>query len=400
MTSLLTAPKRLLVGNPLRNERMGETLLPKRIALPVFCSDPLSSNAYATEEILLVLSVGGASLLHLTPFIALGVIVLLVVVVASYRQTCYAYPTGGGAYAVSRANLGARPALVAASALMVDYVLTVAVSVAAGVANIVSAFPWLAHSALPITLGFVALLAVIIGFHWIERDSLKDNYDGQISFADILYFTMISATTTGYGDIVPITERARLFDALVVTPIRVIFLLLLAGTAYTFFIKRLWDKWLMRRLQRGLSEHIIVAGFGVSGSAASSTDWPQESMSPGSVGGRTGGRCHRSKDTSCRRTSSMPEPRCATTGATGMPRPVDNVPTSIRPPRAVNSSPMVNASRHGMSSPSTWPINRIERRSVVASATSTTASGGSIPAYVPASRSVTTCSSGLIGSRL
>ena len=161
MTSLRTAPKRLLVGNPLRNERMGDTLLPKRIALPVFCSDPLSSNAYATEEILLVLSVGGASLLHLTPFIALGVIVLLVVVVASYRQTCYAYPTGGGAYAVSRANLGARPALVAASALMVDYVLTVAVSVAAGVANIVSAFPWLAHSALPITLGFVALLAVI-----------------------------------------------------------------------------------------------------------------------------------------------------------------------------------------------------------------------------------------------
>ena len=72
MTSLLTAPKRLLVGNPLRNERMGDTLLPKRIALPVFCSDPLSSNAYATEEILLVLSVGGASLLHLTPFIALG----------------------------------------------------------------------------------------------------------------------------------------------------------------------------------------------------------------------------------------------------------------------------------------------------------------------------------------
>jgi voltage-gated potassium channel len=113
-----------------------------------------------------------------------------------------------------------------------------------------------------------ALLALIIGFHWIERDSLKDNHDNQISFADIIYFTMISATTTGYGDIVPITEQARLFDALVVTPIRIFFLLILAGTAYSFFIKRLWDQYLMRHLQKGLCGHIIVAGFGSSGSEA------------------------------------------------------------------------------------------------------------------------------------
>ena len=131
----------LLVGRPLRNELMDETLLPKRLALPVFCSDPLSSNAYATEEILLVLSVGGLALLYLTPWVAAAVVVLLVVVVASYRQTCHAYPNGGGAYAVSRANLGRNASLVAASALLVDYVLTVAVSVAAGVANIVSAVP-------------------------------------------------------------------------------------------------------------------------------------------------------------------------------------------------------------------------------------------------------------------
>ncbi len=111
---------------------MGETLLPKKLALPVFCSDPLSSNAYATEEILLMLSLGGLSLLHLTPWVAGAVVVLLVIVVLSYRQTCYAYPNGGGAYAVSRANLGRNAALVAASALLVDYVLTVAVSVAAG----------------------------------------------------------------------------------------------------------------------------------------------------------------------------------------------------------------------------------------------------------------------------
>jgi len=158
---LVTAPKRLLVGRPLRTERLGEQLLPKKLALPVFCSDPLSSNAYATEEILLVLSLGGLALLQLTPWIAGAVVLLLIVVVASYRQTCHAYPNGGGAYAVSRANLGPTAALVAASALLVDYVLTVAVSVAAGVANIVSAFPALAPHAVAVSLGFVTLLTLM-----------------------------------------------------------------------------------------------------------------------------------------------------------------------------------------------------------------------------------------------
>lgn len=140
---------------------MGETLLPKKLALPVFCSDPLSSNAYATEEILLMLSLGGLSLLHLTPWVAGAVVVLLVIVVLSYRQTCYAYPNGGGAYAVSRANLGRNAALVAASALLVDYVLTVAVSVAAGVANIVSAVPSLAPHAVALSVALVVLLALM-----------------------------------------------------------------------------------------------------------------------------------------------------------------------------------------------------------------------------------------------
>jgi amino acid transporter len=161
VSNLITVPKRLLVGRPLRSERLGETLLPKKLALPVFCSDPLSSNAYATEEILLVLSIGGLAILHLTVWVAAAVLLLLVVVVASYRQTCHAYPNGGGAYAVSRANLGRNPALVAASALLVDYVLTVAVSVAAGVANIVSAVPEIAPHAVAISLTFIALLAVI-----------------------------------------------------------------------------------------------------------------------------------------------------------------------------------------------------------------------------------------------
>jgi len=158
---VLNVAKRWLVGRPLGSDRLGETLLPKGLALPVFCSDPLSSVAYATDEILLVLGIGGVVLLHLAWWVALAVVLLLVIVVASYRQTCHAYPGGGGAYTVSRANLGRDAALVAASALLVDYVLTVAVSVVAGVANIVSALPSLAPHAVALSIGLVALLAVV-----------------------------------------------------------------------------------------------------------------------------------------------------------------------------------------------------------------------------------------------
>ncbi|GAA3939214.1 APC family permease [Actinomadura viridis] len=161
MRDALRFSKRLLVGRPLRTEQMGQTLLPKRLALPVFCSDPLSSNAYATEEILLALSLGGLALFHLAPWVALAVIVLLAVIVVSYRQTCRAYPSGGGAYTVSRENLGVNASLTAASALLVDYVLTVAVSVAAGVANVVSAAPSLSPYAVQICLAAVALLAMV-----------------------------------------------------------------------------------------------------------------------------------------------------------------------------------------------------------------------------------------------
>ena len=159
--TVLNVAKRWLVGRPLGSDRLGETLLPKGLALPVFCSDPLSSVAYATDEILLVLGIGGVVLLHLAWWVALAVVLLLVIVVASYRQTCHAYPGGGGAYTVSRANLGRDAALVAASALLVDYVLTVAVSVVAGVANIVSALPSLAPHAVALSIGLVALLAVV-----------------------------------------------------------------------------------------------------------------------------------------------------------------------------------------------------------------------------------------------
>ncbi|HEX7289722.1 MAG TPA: APC family permease [Conexibacter sp.] len=152
---------RALLGEPLRSDRLDQTLLSKRLALPVFCSDPLSSVAYATEQIVLVLGLGGLSLLYLTPWLAAAVVLLLLIVVASYRQTCAAYPNGGGAYAVSRDNLGEEASLVAASALLIDYVLTVAVSVVAGVAAITSAVPSLAPHAVALSLGFTVLLALV-----------------------------------------------------------------------------------------------------------------------------------------------------------------------------------------------------------------------------------------------
>jgi amino acid transporter len=161
VSSTATAFTRVLVGEPLRSDRLGDTLLPKRLALPVFCSDPLSSVAYATEQIVLVLGLGGLALLHLTAWLAAAVVALLVVVVASYRQTCVAYPNGGGAYAVSRDNLGEDASLVAASSLLIDYVLTVAVSVVAGVAAITSAAPSLAPHAVALSLGFVVLLTIM-----------------------------------------------------------------------------------------------------------------------------------------------------------------------------------------------------------------------------------------------
>ncbi|MGW1768890.1 APC family permease [Streptomyces sp. NPDC002073] len=153
--------KRVLVGEPLDTARLGETLLPKRLALPIFCSDPLSSVAYATEEILLILALGGVALLHLTWYAAAAIVFLLVVVIASYRQTCHAYPGGGGAYVVSSENLGPTAALTAASALLVDYVLTVAVSVVSGVSAITSAVPSLHDHQVALSVGFVVLLTVM-----------------------------------------------------------------------------------------------------------------------------------------------------------------------------------------------------------------------------------------------
>ena len=113
-----------------------------------------------------------------------------------------------------------------------------------------------------------ALIGVLILFHWLERSGLKDMHDGHVSLIDVIYFTMISATTTGYGDIVPVTEKTRLFDALIVTPIRILFLLVFIGTAYLFVARRTWEKFIMKRIQRSLCDHIVVVGYGTKNSRA------------------------------------------------------------------------------------------------------------------------------------
>jgi amino acid transporter len=158
---VLASVKRLVVGRRIRSDRLGEQQLPKRIALPVFASDPLSSVAYATQEILLILTLGGMAYLYLAPWIAIAIVALLAVVVASYRQVIRAYPSGGGSYEVASRNLGAAPGLVVAAALLVDYTMTVAVSVAAGVDNIISAVPALNPYRVPVNLAFVVLLTAM-----------------------------------------------------------------------------------------------------------------------------------------------------------------------------------------------------------------------------------------------
>ena len=114
----------------------------------------------------------------------------------------------------------------------------------------------------------VGLIGILILFHWLEREGLKDTHDGHVSLLDVIYFTMISATTTGYGDIVPVTEGTRLFDALVVTPIRILFLLIFIGSAYLFVARRTWEKFVMKRIQRSLSDHVVVVGYGTKNSRA------------------------------------------------------------------------------------------------------------------------------------
>lgn len=161
MSKAPTALKRLFLGRPMSSGELQHTLLPKTIALPVFASDPLSSNAYATQEILLVLGAAGVGALTKVIPISIAVALLLATVVTSYRQTVRAYPSGGGAYRVARENIGLPAGLLAASALLLDYVLTVSVSITAGVDAIVAAAPALDHVKIQMVVGFILFVTMM-----------------------------------------------------------------------------------------------------------------------------------------------------------------------------------------------------------------------------------------------
>ena len=157
----MLTPKELLLGRAQRSDKLHSTLLPKRIALPVFASDALSSVSYATQEILLVLSLGGLAFFAYSPWVALGVVAVMLVVVASYRQNVQAYPSGGGDYEVVTKNLGPNAGLTVASALLVDYILTVAVSMSAASANIASAIPWFGQHLVALTIGMIIIVTLL-----------------------------------------------------------------------------------------------------------------------------------------------------------------------------------------------------------------------------------------------
>ena len=189
--------KRVVVGRALRSDKLDETLLPKRIALPVFASDALSSNAYATQEILVVLALGGASLYQYGPWIAAMVVVVYFVVVASYRQNVHAYPSGGGDYEVVTTNIGPRAGVLVASALLVDYVLTVAVSISAGVASLASISTFVEENTVLIALLAIAAITFLNLRGVRESGSLFaiPTYLFMFSIGDIVLTAIIKATS-------------------------------------------------------------------------------------------------------------------------------------------------------------------------------------------------------------
>ncbi|MGD9798919.1 MAG: APC family permease, partial [Acidimicrobiia bacterium] len=204
----MTFAKRVLIGRPLASSELDHQRLPKRIALSTFSSDAISSTAYATEEILFVTAVGGSSLaLGLSKMvpISMAVAALLVIVIFSYRQTIFAYPNGGGSYIVSKENLGELPSLTAGASLLVDYILTVAVSISSGVAAVISipSLRGLADQRVLLCLGFVALVTLA------NLRGVKES--GKIfAFPTYLYIVTLSAmlliglARSLFGDIDPV----------------------------------------------------------------------------------------------------------------------------------------------------------------------------------------------------
>lgn len=206
VTTEVRSPKRWLIGEPLPSDKLDGQLLPKRLALPIFASDPLSSVAYAPQELLLILTLGGLAMLSFAPWVAAAVVLLLVVVVASYRQLVKAYPSGGGDYEVAQKNLGEKASLVVASALLVDYILTVTVSVASGVDNIISAFPPLAGWRVELAIFFVVLL-MAVNLRGVAESSRAFALPTYLFIGSVFVMVVVGAVRTALGDI-PVAESA------------------------------------------------------------------------------------------------------------------------------------------------------------------------------------------------
>ncbi|MEX2274050.1 MAG: APC family permease [Actinomycetota bacterium] len=194
----MSSVKRLLVGRAISSDKAEHQLLPKSLALPVFSSDPLSSVSYATEEMMLVLVLAGAGALTLMLPIGFAIALLLAIVVSSYRQTVRAYPRGGGSYIVSKENLGTIPGLIAAAAILIDYILTVAVSVTAGTIAVASAVPAVDEHRVLLAFGFVTLIALL---------NLRGTKEAGVLFAVPTYgFVVLVAVTLGTGLIQCLSE--------------------------------------------------------------------------------------------------------------------------------------------------------------------------------------------------
>jgi hypothetical protein len=212
--------KRVVLGRAQRSDKMGEATLSKKLALPIFASDAVSSNAYSTQEILIVLALGGATLYSFAPWITALVVLVFFVVVASYRQNVHAYPSGGGDYEVVATNLGQKAGVFVACALLVDYVLTVAVSVASGVANLASAVPLIGDHSTVISVIVIILIMVVnlrgvresggvfaipvygfmLGVYGMLAFALVKTFTGQVMLAESAGWTINpEATFTGLG---------------------------------------------------------------------------------------------------------------------------------------------------------------------------------------------------------
>lgn len=207
VTTEVRSPKRWLIGEPLSSDKLEGQLLPKHLALPIFASDALSSVAYGPQELLMILTLGGLSFLTFAPWVAAAVVVVLVTVVASYRQLIKAYPSGGGDFEVAHKNLGEKAGLIVASALLIDYILTVAVSVASGVDNIISAFPVLNTWRVEMAIGFIILLAAV-NLRGVRESSKAFALPTYLFVASVLVMIVVGVIRIALGDS-PVAESAQ-----------------------------------------------------------------------------------------------------------------------------------------------------------------------------------------------